>query len=120
MTSLIVMRVLERFDIILMNLKVFDAGLPKTVLDFALKTTKPAMSVLILLHDEQQFTEAIKYLSIVSRPKDFVVKQVFFEVEKPKVEDGFFMNIAYGVLLGKVCVLEPPLEISNGTLKNDL
>ena len=111
---------LERFDIILLNLSLFDAGAPMTVIEVALRTSKPAMGVLALFRDEQQLSEAIKYLSILTRPKDFVVKHIYFEADNPKLVKGFLMNATYGLLFGKVILFEPPLKMSNGDLKNNL
>ena len=106
---------LEEYDVLILNLSVFDE-VPKTAIEVALYSAKPAISVLILLPDEKGLTEALTYLAVFQKPKEFVVKPIFFEAENPKVVEGFLMNATYGVLLGKVAVLEPPLKVLNGGL----
>eukprot|EP00092_Neocalanus_flemingeri_P108693 GFUD01139602.1.p1 GENE.GFUD01139602.1~~GFUD01139602.1.p1 ORF type:complete len:825 (+),score=170.44 GFUD01139602.1:57-2531(+) len=110
----------EGFEIVLLNLKEFGVGASMAIVDVALESSKPVMSVLLLFRDEDHSVEAVKFLSTLSKPSGFVVKQVFFETDKPKLKNGFLVNTIFGILLGKVNVFDPPLKILNGTLEKNL
>ena len=62
----------------------------------------------------------MKYISSLSVSSGVVVKQVFFEAEKPKVMEGFRNNAVYGILLGRVHIFGSPLQVINGSLDTSL
>ena len=111
---------LEKFDVLVINLKKFAVGIAVDVIEIALNTLKPLMSVLFLFDNEEDHVEAIKYIGTLSKPVGFVSRQVYFEPEKPKIVDGFLMNTVYGLLLGKVKIFDAPIHIHNGDLKKNL
>ena len=112
--------VLVEADIIVLNLKKFDMGVPVDAIDVAMKSVKPSSSVLLLFDNEQGHFEALKYLSSLSLSVGFVLKQIYFEVDKPKVDHGFLDNAVYGILLGRVFTVGPPVKVINGPVEKCL
>ena len=112
--------VLVEADIIVLNLKKFDTGVPVNAVDAIVNSVKPSSSVLLLFDNEQGHFEALKYISSLPLPVGFVLKQVFFEVEKPKIDQGFIQNAVYGILLGRVCTDGPPVKVINGPIEKKL
>ena len=113
-------KTIEKFDVLVVNLNNFDSGFAARVIEISLKTSKPIFSVLLLFGAEEHQVEAIKYLATLSKPAEFMSKQVYFEPEKLKIVEGFLINTVYGILLGKVTIFDPPLKVFNGALKNSL
>ena len=111
---------LAEYDIIVLNCTKFDAGISVEVVDLAVTAKSTLLSVLMLFEDERGHFEAIKYISSLSLSLGVVVKQVFFEAEKPKVLEGFRNNAVYGILLGRVNIFGSPLQVINGSLETSL
>jgi hypothetical protein len=109
---------LEKFDVLVLNLLKFEIGITFDVLDLAVKSSRH--TVLLLFGSEKDQFEAMKYISSLPTPAGFILKQVYFEDGKPKVVNDFLLNSVYGILLGTVNIVEPPLKVLNGDLKKNL
>ena len=111
--------VLVEADTIVLNLTKFDVGIPVKVVDLAL-IENSICSVLILFDSDQGQFEALRYIASLSKPAGFVVRQVYFEAARPKLDQGFINNAVYGILIGKVLSFDHPVKVINGTLEKTL
>ena len=112
---------LPEFDIIVLNLQSFCPGFSLEVIDIAQKTLKPCHAVLFLFDNEKFHLDAMKYLSSLSSDlPEIILRQIFFESQKTKHDEGFINNCVHAILFGKVNIFHTPLKIMNGVVDKDL
>ena len=114
------LEVVEVSDIVVLNLSKVEPGFAIDAIDIILKTSKASHSLLLLFEIDRAYTDALSYISTFSLPQGITFKSVFFEIDRPKIEQGFINNAVYGILLGKVRTFGPSVKIIHGNVERSL
>ena len=89
------------------------------LMDVVVNSEKSCFSALIMFSSEKCQSCALAYLrSQKPAEDDFVIHQIFFDVENNRVSNGVQENLQFCVLLGKLKLNKSPLKTYYGDQTN--
>ena len=115
-------KVLNKFDLIVCNLKSGQSTFAESLITLACSTAKTGMSVMLLMPDRKAQIWCLNQLdkSMMSGNQDEIrVEQIFFEKNKLQKsgKDPISENVSFGLIFGKFVIVNPPLNIAHGEIK---